>query len=100
MQEGADMLMVKPGSSYLDVLRRVRQKTNVPLAVYQVSGEYAMIKAAAEKGWINEKAVVLETLKGFRRAGADAIATYYAKDVAKWMEDDCRSSRSFTEPCY
>ncbi|CDJ70015.1 M16 family peptidase, putative [Eimeria necatrix] len=100
VQEGADMLMVKPGSSYLDVLRRVRQKTNVPLAVYQVSGEYAMIKAAAEKGWIDEKAVVLETLKGFRRAGADAIATYYAKDVARWLEDDCRSSRSFTEPCY
>ncbi|CDJ46906.1 M16 family peptidase, putative [Eimeria brunetti] len=75
VQEGADMLMVKPGTPYLDVLRRVRQKTNVPLAAYQVSGEYAMIKAAAEKGWIDEKAVVLETLKGFRRAGADAIAT-------------------------
>ena len=100
VQEGADMLMVKPGTPYLDVLRRVRQKTNVPLAAYQVSGEYAMIKAAAEKGWIDEKATVLETLKGFRRAGADAIATYYAKDVAKWMAEDCKGSRSFTEPCF
>ncbi|CDI85287.1 M16 family peptidase, putative [Eimeria praecox] len=98
--EGADMLMIKPGTPYLDVLRRVRQKTNVPLAAYQVSGEYAMIKAAAEKGWIDEKAIVLETLKGFRRAGADAIATYYAKDAAKWMAEDCKGSRRFTEPCF
>lgn len=100
VQEGADMLMVKPGLPYLDVLRRVRQKTNVPLAAYHVSGEYSMIKAAAEKGWIDEKAVVLETLKGFRRAGADAIATYFAKDAAKWMADDCNGKRSFTEPCF
>lgn len=100
VQEGADMLLVKPGLPYLDVLWRVRQKTNVPLAAYHVSGEYAMIKAAAEKGWIDEKAVVLETLKGFRRAGADAIATYFAKDAAKWMADDCSGSRSFTEPCF
>ncbi|KAL8455198.1 hypothetical protein Emag_001035 [Eimeria magna] len=100
VQEGADMLMVKPGMGYLDVLRRVRQKTNVPLAAYQVSGEYSMIKAAAEKGWIDENAVVLETLKGFRRAGADAIATYYAKEAAKWMAEDCGSKRSFTEPCF
>ncbi|KAL8276047.1 hypothetical protein Esti_000041 [Eimeria stiedai] len=100
VQEGADMLMVKPGMAYLDVLRRVRLKTNVPLAAYQVSGEYSMIKAAAEKGWIDEKAVVLETLKGFRRAGADAIATYYAKEAAKWMAEDCGSKRSFTEPCF
>ncbi|KAL8427666.1 hypothetical protein Efla_007085 [Eimeria flavescens] len=98
VQEGADMLMVKPGMSYLDILRRVRQKTSLPLAAYQVSGEYSMIKSAAEKGWIDEKAVVLETLKGFRRAGADAVATYYAKDVAKWMAEDCGSGRSFTEP--
>lgn len=100
VQEGADMLMVKPGLPYLDVLHRVRQKVNVPLAAYHVSGEYSMIKAAAQKGWIDEKAVVLEALRGFRRAGADAIATYYAKDVAKWMADDCSGSRSFTEPCF
>ncbi|OEH76329.1 peptidase M16 domain-containing protein [Cyclospora cayetanensis] len=100
VQEGADMLMVKPGTPYLDVLHRVRQKTNVPLAAYHVSGEYAMIKAAAEKGWIDEKSVVFETLKGFRRAGADSIATYYAKDVAKWMADDCSGKRQFTEPCF
>lgn len=94
------MLMVKPGLPYLDILHRVRRKVNVPLAAYHVSGEYSMIKAAAQKGWIDEKAVVLEALKGFRRAGADAIATYYAKDAAKWMANDCSGSRSFTEPCF
>lgn len=97
------MLMVKPGVPYLDVLSKVREKTRLPLAAYHVSGEYAMLKAAAERGWIDEKQAVLETLKGFRRAGADAIATYYAKDVAKWMTEDATSSsgdKKFTEPCY
>lgn len=94
------MLMVKPGLPYLDILHRVRQKTNIPLAAYHVSGEYSMIKAAAEKGWIDEKQVALESLKSMRRAGADAIATYYAKDAARWMVEDCTGERSFSEPCY
>lgn len=94
------MLMVKPGLPYLDVLSKVREKTRLPLAAYHVSGEYAMLKAAAERGWIDEKQAVLESLKGFRRAGADAVATYYAKDVAKWMAEDASGERKFTEPCY
>ena len=86
--EGADMLMVKPGVPYLDVLYRIRETVDVPLAAYHVSGEYAMIKAAAEKGWVDERAIVLETLMCFRRAGADVILTYYAKDAATWMNDE------------
>jgi porphobilinogen synthase len=86
--EGADMLMVKPGMPYLDIIRRLKDYSNLPIAAYHVSGEYAMIKAAVEKGWLNEKDVVLETLTCFRRAGADVILTYYAKQAAKWMKED------------
>ena len=83
--EGADMLMVKPATPYLDVIYRLRQKTALPIAAYHVSGEYLMIKAAAASGWLDEKKIVLETLIGIRRAGADMILTYFAKDVAKWL---------------
>lgn len=86
--EGADMLMVKPGLPYLDILRRLRDHSNAPLAAYQVSGEYSMIKAAAMQGWLNEKDAVLESLLCFRRAGADVILSYFAKDAAKWMFED------------
>ena len=84
--EGADILMVKPGLAYLDILRDLREQTTLPLAVYQVSGEYAMIKAAAANGWLDEKRAVLETLLAFKRAGADMIATYFAKDVARILK--------------
>lgn len=82
--EGADMLMVKPATPYLDIIYRLRAKSNLPIAAYHVSGEYLMIKAAAASGWLDEKKIVLETLTGIRRAGADMILTYFAKDVAKW----------------
>ncbi|MDP2957742.1 MAG: porphobilinogen synthase [Longimicrobiales bacterium] len=86
--EGADILMVKPGLAYLDVVRRTREEfPNHPLAAYNVSGEYSMVKAAAANGWINERAVVLEILIGFRRAGADLIITYHALDAARWLRD-------------
>ncbi len=88
VDEGADMLMVKPALAYMDIIREVRDATDLPLAVYNVSGEYAMIKAAAEKGWIDEKRVVLETMMGFKRAGADMILTYHALDVARWLNDN------------
>jgi porphobilinogen synthase len=88
LAEGADMLMVKPGLAYLDIVRRSREAfPNVPLAVYNVSGEYSMVKAAAERGWIDERAVVMETLLGFRRAGADIIITYHALDAAGWLNN-------------
>lgn len=83
--EGADMMMVKPATPYLDIIHRLRQKSTLPIAAYHVSGEYLMIKAAAKSGWLDEKKVVLETLTGIRRAGADMILTYYAKDVATWL---------------
>eukprot|EP00978_Attheya_sp_CCMP212_P018874 scaffold52170_cov50-Attheya_sp.AAC.1 len=86
--EGADMLMVKPGMPYLDVIRRLKDNSNLPIAAYHVSGEYAMIKAACERGWLNEKDVVLETLTCFKRAGADIILTYYAKQAAQWLKED------------
>ncbi len=85
LEEGADMLMVKPATAYLDVVRRVKEATNAPLVAYHVSGEYSMLKAAAEHGWIDEQAAVLETLTSIRRAGADAIVTYYAKEAAPWI---------------
>jgi porphobilinogen synthase len=85
LEEGADMLMVKPATPYLDVVRRVKEATGAPLAAYHVSGEYSMLKAAAEQGWIDERAAVLETLTSIRRAGADAIVTYYAKEAAAWL---------------
>ena len=86
--EGADILMVKPGLAYLDVVRATRDAfPHHPLAAYNVSGEYSMVKAAAAKGWIDERAVVLETLLGFRRAGADLIITYHALDAAHWLNE-------------
>ncbi len=85
--EGADMVMVKPGLPYLDIVRRVKDEFGVPTFLYHVSGEYAMVKAAAEKNWINEKAVVMESLLCAKRAGADAILTYFAKDVARWLRE-------------
>lgn len=87
LQEGADMVMVKPGMPYLDIVRRVKDEFKVPTYVYQVSGEYAMLKAAGMNGWINEKACVLESVLGMKRAGADGILTYFAKDVAQWLRD-------------
>ena len=83
--EGADMVMVKPGMPYLDIVRRVKQQFGVPTYAYQVSGEYAMLMAAAQNGWLDEKAVVLESLLAFKRAGADGILTYFAERVAKWL---------------
>ena len=83
--EGADIMMVKPGMPYLDVVRFLRDNSSVPISVYHVSGEYAMLKAAAERGWLNEKDAAMESLMCFRRAGADIILTYYATQAAKWM---------------
>jgi len=86
LEEGADMVMVKPAMPYLDVIQRVREKFDVPVAAYNVSGEYAMVKAAAQRGWLDEKRVVLEILTGIQRAGAGMILTYHAKDVARWLK--------------
>jgi porphobilinogen synthase len=88
LQEGADMVMVKPGMPYLDIIRRVKEQYGVPTFAYQVSGEYAMLKAASMNGWLDEKQVVLESLLAFKRAGSDAILTYYAKSVAQWLQAD------------
>jgi len=85
VDEGADMLMVKPAMAYMDIIRRVRDTFELPLAAYNVSGEYSMVKAAAAKGWIDERKIVLETLTGIKRAGADLILTYHAKDAAQWL---------------
>jgi porphobilinogen synthase len=85
IEEGADIVMVKPAGPYLDVIARVREAVNVPVAAYHVSGEYSLIKAAAERGWIDERAAVLESLTGIVRAGADLIITYYAPDVCRWL---------------
>ena len=87
LDEGADMVMVKPGMPYLDIVQRVKQQFGVPTYVYQVSGEYAMLMAAAQNGWLDEKAVILESLLGFKRAGADGILTYFAKRVAQWLQE-------------
>ena len=86
LEEGADMVMVKPGMPYLDIIRRVKETFGVPTMAYQVSGEYAMLKAAAQNGWLDERAVVLESLLAFKRAGADAILTYFAKAVGHWLQ--------------
>jgi len=86
LEEGADIVMVKPALPYLDIIRRVRDAFDVPVAAYNVSGEYAMVKAAAQKGWLDEKRVVLEILTGIQRAGAEIILTYHAKDVARWLK--------------
>jgi porphobilinogen synthase len=87
LQEGADMVMIKPGMPYLDIIRRVKDRYGVPTFAYQVSGEYAMLKAAAMNGWLDEKQVVLESLLAFKRAGSDAILTYYAKSAAQWLQE-------------
>jgi porphobilinogen synthase len=86
MEEGADILMVKPAVAYLDIIRQLRDEFDLPVAAYHVSGEYAMIKAAAEKGWIDGDRVMTETLLSIRRAGADIILTYFAKDMAKLLQ--------------
>jgi porphobilinogen synthase len=85
IEEGADIVMVKPALPYLDVIRSVRDKFSYPLAAYNVSGEYAMVKAAAAQGWIDEERVVMEIMNGIKRAGADIVITYHAKDVARWL---------------
>ena len=87
-QEGADIMMVKPGLAYLDIIHRLREESELPIAAYNVSGEYSMVKAAAERGWIDERAVVLETLLSFKRAGADLILTYHACDAAGWLQQN------------
>jgi porphobilinogen synthase len=86
LEEGADMIMVKPALAYLDIIQRVRERFDTPVAAYNVSGEFAMVKAAARNGWIDEKRVVLEILTGIQRAGADLVLTYHAKDVARWLK--------------
>jgi porphobilinogen synthase len=86
LDEGADMVMIKPGMPYLDIVRRVKDTFGVPTFAYQVSGEYAMLKAAAHNGWLDEKACVLEALLSFKRAGADGVLTYFALDVARWLK--------------
>jgi porphobilinogen synthase len=88
IQEGADAVMVKPGLPYLDIVRRVKDTFGVPTFVYQVSGEYAMLKAATQNGWLDEKSVVLESLTAMKRAGADAILTYFAIDAARWIRGE------------
>ena len=87
LEEGADMVMVKPGMPYLDIVRRVKEQFGAPTFVYQVSGEYSMLMAAAQNGWLNEEAVVLESLLSIKRAGADGILTYFAKRAARWLQD-------------
>jgi porphobilinogen synthase len=87
VDEGADIVMVKPALPYLDIIRRIKDEFKMPVAAYNVSGEYAMIKAAVQNGWLDEKRVVLEALTGIKRAGADIIITYHAKDVAKWLKE-------------
>ncbi|MBO9374677.1 MAG: porphobilinogen synthase, partial [Chloroflexus sp.] len=83
--EGADILMVKPALAYLDIIRQVRDRYTLPLAAYQVSGEYSMVKAAALQGWLDEQRIALETLTAIRRAGADMIITYWAREAAEWL---------------
>jgi len=87
VEEGADIVMVKPAGAYLDIIRKVKDSVQVPVAAYQVSGEYAMIKAASANGWLNEKQAMIESLTAIRRAGADIIVSYFAKDYAKAIED-------------
>ena len=86
LEEGADMIMVKPALPYLDIIQRVRERFDVPVAAYNVSGEYAMVKAAARNGWIDEQRVVLEIMTSIQRAGAEIVLTYHAKDVARWLK--------------
>lgn len=87
IEEGADFMIIKPALSYLDIIREVRDRHNIPIVAYNVSGEYAMVKAAALNGWVDEKKIVLETLLSMKRAGADIVMTYHAKDAARWLEE-------------
>jgi|SRR5579862_3609903 len=87
IDEGADILMVKPGLAYLDIIKLAREISDLPIAAYNVSGEYSMVKAAAERGWLDEKRIVLETMTAFKRAGANLVITYHAKDAAKWIQE-------------
>ena len=88
VHEGADIVMVKPGIAYLDIVRRVKDAFQLPTAIYQVSGEFSMIKAAAEKGWIDEQGVIMESLLSMRRAGADILITYSAIEAANWLKEE------------
>lgn len=94
VEEGADIVMVKPALAYLDVIRQVKDKFDYPVAAYNVSGEYAMVRAAARKGWLDERAVVMEILTAIKRAGADLILTYHAKDVARWLAEEVFSKKT------
>ena len=85
--EGADIVMVKPALAYLDLVRRVKERFGLPTAIYNVSGEFAMVKAAAKNGWLDERTIVMELMTAFRRAGADILITYWAKDVARWLAE-------------
>lgn len=87
IEEGADIVMVKPALAYLDIIRDLKENFNYPIAAYNVSGEFSVVKAAAEKGWIDEKRVALEILTSIKRAGADIILTYWAKDAARWLKE-------------
>jgi porphobilinogen synthase len=98
LYEGADIVMVKPALPYLDVVREVRERFDVPVAAYNVSGEYAMVKAAAERGWIDERTVVLEILTSIARAGAGMILTYHACEVAAWLEASATAASQATQP--
>ncbi len=98
IEEGADMVMVKPALPYLDLIYRIKSETRFPLAAYNVSGEYAMIKAAAANGWIDEKAAVMEALLSIKRAGADMIITYHAKDAARWLAEPMRMAAAGRHP--
>ena len=91
IEESADIVMVKPALAFMDIVWRVKEEFGMPTCVYNVSGEYAMVKAAAQRGWIDEKRIVLETLTGFKRAGADLIITYHAKDAVRWMMEDAHA---------
>jgi porphobilinogen synthase len=93
VEEGADIVMVKPALAYMDVIRAVRERFDLPVACYNVSGEYAMVKAAAQKGWIDEKRIVFEILTGLKRAGANLIITYHAKDAVRWLEEKSASEK-------
>jgi porphobilinogen synthase len=86
--EGADLLIVKPALAYMDIIHQVRERFDLPVVAYNVSGEYSMIKAAALQGWMDEKQTVMETMLGFKRAGADLIMTYHAKDIARWLKEE------------
>jgi porphobilinogen synthase len=90
IEEGADMVMVKPAGPYLDVIQRVKEAFGMPTAAYQVSGEYALIKAAGEKGWVDEQRLAMESVLGIKRAGADLILTYFAKDIARALREEVR----------